>query len=135
MWLHEHLLYWTTLWKGVNDFWGFIVITLSFYNVGPTKEDVFLTPSMVYISVIFTHITNDKNFTFSWDHIWSWVVWYTYVYYTPASLRFFFLLSLFSWSILKSFSVRALIIHIINEWRGLHSLYGVQSLYLGTKLG
>ena len=67
---------------------------------------------------------------FSCDHIWSWVVSYTYVYYTPASLRFLFLLSLFSCSILKSFSVRALIIHIINEWRCLHSLYGVQSLYI-----
>ena len=29
-----------------------------FFNVGHPKEDIFLTPSMVYISAIKTHITN-----------------------------------------------------------------------------
>ena len=28
-----------------------------FFNVGPPNEDIFLTPSMVYISVLKTHIT------------------------------------------------------------------------------
>ena len=43
-------------------------------KVGPLKEDIFLTPSMVYISVIITHIKNYNLFS----HVGP--LWATFMY-------------------------------------------------------
>ena len=56
---------------------------------------------------------------FPYEHISSWVVWYRFVSYTPASSWFLFLLLLFSCRILNFLSFCALNVHIINTWRGL----------------